>query len=271
MLGMIKTRRDARQAIMEFADSDRFAANQEFLNREMAKLRSHRLFSHEFLEIARADRLAPRTVAALHTDFLTLADQFTDVILSAQRRVRGIADRHQEPYMPARFLLMLNLFDELGFVECDNGIDGSYRQSHYHLFQDVVRRASRGYERASGGSVGGQIHQFVEQNMDDLIVMLVYLAVGEEKIIAYSPLMRQAAESVGVDVSRGYYRVHGSTADVDSDACDDLHQQDALLIMAQYMHPSDHPRVSQLFQSLADMWYEYWGQYVAYNESRQAS
>lgn len=264
---MKATRSVVQAQIKSDTPAEVYARNEAFVAGLMEEIKEHKLFSHPIVSRMQNGQLSKEAVTRLHMDFRLLTKQFTDVILAAQFLTREIDVRHGMNHMPARFLITLNLLDELGFEAGQGDYEGTPNNSHYILFDKVVadlRGTTEGLDEYSVSAPTRVLHGFVEEHMNDFLATLLYIAVTEEEAMVYSPPMREAARAVGVPVDKGYYNVHGTSEDEDTEAEDDEHQRDILVILAQYLTEEDYPRVRELAFSFCDKWLMFWEDQNAY-------
>ncbi|MBC6445524.1 MAG: hypothetical protein GDA50_08990 [Alphaproteobacteria bacterium GM202ARS2] len=254
---------------MESTPNDQYKSNKSFVHDMMNSIKCHRLFSHKAISSLRQGSFDKPSLVKMHLDFLMLTKQFTDVILMAQFLTREIDKRHDICHMPARFLITLNLLDELGFQPGNREYLGTPKHSHFLLFDQVIDQL--GVDRATRndyvyGEAAIALRDFVEEHMDNFLALLLYLAVTEEEAIIFSPPMREAARRAGVPVDGGYYNAHGSSSDDDTEAEDDEHQNDVLVILSQYLIAEDYPRTRELSQKFCDMWCAFWDEQITHLE-----
>ena len=74
----------------------------------------------------------------------------------------------------------------------------------------------------------------------------------------FSPAMREATKAVGVDVSRGYYMVHGSSDDAQTNGFDDDHQSDVLYILSHTAQPQQYAHIRSAAMNFCALWDAFW-------------
>ncbi|SDQ24766.1 hypothetical protein [Pseudovibrio sp. Tun.PSC04-5.I4] len=267
---MKATRYVVQDLIKAETPTDRYAQNYKFIEQLMVEIKEHRLFSHPVISDLQNGVLSKAAVTDLHMDFRLLTKQFTDVILMAQFLTREIDSKRNMDHMSARFLITLNLLDELGFYAGQGDYEGTPKHSHYLLFEQVIDQLGvprEGRDAYKCGAPAVELHRYVEEIMNDFLGVLMYIAVTEEEAMVYSPPMREAARAVGVSVDAGYYNAHGSSSDDETDAEDDEHQNDILVILSQFMMPEDHARAHELAFAFCDRWCAFWENQYAVQEA----
>ena len=101
---------------------------------------------------------------------------------------------------------------------------------------------------------------------DDYPLLLTLLAIAEEIVMIFSPVMRLNTGAVGIAVEQGYYQVHGVSDDEENNACDDFHQNDLWLILAQGAGGFDKQSLKTNTQEFIDLWDAFWSQGFSENQ-----
>jgi hypothetical protein len=256
----------ARTALRRAASPATLLWNERVWRKLIAELEEHPVYRHRIFDAMRAGVLSRGALCRIHLEFrAAIVGIFTDALLMAQFRSRDL-----EPllgprgHMPLRFLLSLNLLDELGFRP-GVGIDGYFRghpeASHYALFDDVVATLDpRGEARACfvPSPYALAIHGYVESTFASLVPLLVVLAATEETAMIVCPSMRGGAEHAGLDTSHGYYLLHGVSTDRELEAHDDHHQSDIGDVLIATMTVGDHVLVQRTLAEYHSLWTAFW-------------
>lgn len=213
--------------------------------------------------------VSKEAVLGIHEDFRALTRVFTDQITSIALGTREL----REPFgddvaMASRFLVFLNLLDELGFAPGDEEYRGSPMLSHHMLFEKVIAELSEGSGVQEKEKTKVEAASKVLNTIDDssFLSILLYLIVTEEEAMVFSPAMRSVTGRAGVDVNEGYYMVHGSSEDDTNAAFDDLHQNDGWAILALLldgMDESEFYKVHGMMTDYLDVWCEFWDAHYA--------
>ena len=234
-------------------------------------VRNHkRLHKHPILPLMYNGSPSPKAVLDLHRDFQYLTKCFTDQITLIALGTRELRPKFGDDVaMAARFLVFLNLLDELGFHPGVGEYRGSPMMSHHMLFTDVLAELST---KACGGCADNENSnqdQAAKHSskllglIDDsnLLSVLAYLIVTEEEAMVFSPAMRCATANTGINVDNGYYVVHGSSDDNSSNACDDFHQNDGweiLELLMDSMNEEEFKVVETMIVDFLDAWCCFW-------------
>lgn len=209
------------------------------------------------------DKVALRDI---HLDFHYAGVQvFTDAILMAQFHTRQLENRlGTKGKMASRFLLTLNILDEFGFLPgCgeDDYYLGNPMMSHPVLFDAVLDElgADASVRKSFIASLAARnIRGCFLNAFADFWSLLAILAVAEEEVMLFSPAMREATKAVGVDVSRGYYMVHGSSNDAQTNGFDDDHQSDVLYIFLHTAQPQQYAHIRSAAMNFCALWDAFW-------------
>lgn len=259
-------RTSARALLLSQLDAGRLKENQTFVASLLSDIKSQTFFRHPVLKAMRAGTLNPEQLALVHLEFRSaVVSVFTDAILMAQFLTRELVGRlGPSSQMAARFLLTLNLLDELGFkpgVGAEQYFRGHPMAAHYCMFDSVldelgVSSAQRAAYRPSAEAE--QVRAFIEGQFGDYLSLLAVLASTEETAMIICPAMRVAAEHAGLNVGRGYYLVHGASSDEGTFAFDDDHQNDVAFALVHALTPSDYEAVARVAKEYGRLWVAFW-------------
>ncbi|BEP57066.1 MULTISPECIES: hypothetical protein [unclassified Variovorax] len=259
-------RSKAVQVMRDSVPQDLWRRNAEFLRTLRDKIAAHPVSRHPAIAALNGGRLSIETLKTIHLEYRhAIVQIFTDALLAAQLETRQL-----EPRLPPgaklapRFLLTLNDLDEFGFRPgCDS--EGYYRgnpaYAHYPLFERVLDEYGIGAQERSEyvpSRVSDMVRNFLENSYGNYLDVVALLAVAEEEVILFSPPLRTATGALGIDVSKGYYFVHGVASDESSDAADDDHQDDLWLLLTQAMTPAQYQGISTLCEHYCDLWDSFW-------------
>lgn len=240
--------------------------NEAFFAALLDDIKNHPMSHNQAIAALNAGAFDKAALRNIHLDFRYAGVQvFTDAILMAQFHTRQLESRWgAKAKMTSRFLLTLNVLDEFGFLPgCgkNNYYLGNPMLSHPLLFEvllddlgadDTMRDC---YEASQAAK---EIRACFEDTFADFWGLLAILAVAEEEVMLFSPPMRQAAKAVGVNVEGGYYMVHGSSEDLDTNGFDDDHQGDVLYILVHTALPQQYDQIYSAAMNFCDLWDRFW-------------
>lgn len=269
-------RQKATQAMRDCVPPDLWQRNAEYLRELRDKISAHPVSRHPAIAALNGGAFDIKAMRTIHLEYRhAIVQIFTDALLAAQLETRQL-----EPRFPAgaklapRFLLTLNDLDEFGFRPgCDR--EGYYRgnpaYAHYPLFERVLDDYGLDVQARSEyvpSQTADMVRGFLERSYTNYLEVTALLAVAEEEVILFSPPLRAATARFGIDVSSGYYFVHGVTGDETAEAADDDHQNDLWLLLTQALTPDQYPRISALCEQYCVLWDRFWTLQLASAASR---
>lgn len=240
--------------------------NEAFFAALLQKIKNHPFSRNPAIAALNSGAFDKVALRDIHLDFHYAGVQvFTDAILMAQFHTRQLENRlGTKGKMASRFLLTLNILDEFGFLPgCgeDDYYLGNPMMSHPVLFDAVLNElgADASVRKSFIASLAARNIQGCFLNaFADFWSLLAILAVAEEEVMLFSPAMREATKAVGVDVSRGYYMVHGSSDDAQTNGFDDDHQNDVLYILVHTAQPQQYAHIHSAAMNFCALWDAFW-------------
>lgn len=265
--------KNARLLIRNSVDEFIWLQNKVFCSQLLLDIKSHPLFRNPAIDALKSGAFDKATLKDVHIDvWYAIIQNFIDAIMMAQFQARQLEYRFgAKGKMAARFLLGLNLLDELGFFP-GSGADNHERfcgnplLSHPMLFDAVLKDLGvNDFELKHHlyGQAARELRSSFEVASGDFYNLLLLLVVTEESAMVHIPAMRQAAYRVGVDVDKGYYKVHGSSEDTEVTAFDDDHQRDALEILISTIEPHQYAKIRAVAMDYCTLWDCFWHEQMA--------
>lgn len=259
-------RKKAKDAMRASLTSDAWEQNAAFVKDLREKITGHPVARHSAIDVLNSGQLGSEAMRTIHLEYRhAIVQVFTDALLAAQLQTRQLEPRlHPGAKMAPRFLLTLNDLDEFGFRpgrDVDRYYRGNPAYAHYPLFEKVLDdygltlndRRSHKPSQASHA-----VREFLELSYGNYLDVTVLLAAVEEEVILYSPPLREATRALGIDVSSGYYFVHGVSEDKTAEAADDDHENDLWMALTQAITPDQYVRVRELCLRYCDLWAQFW-------------
>jgi hypothetical protein len=158
----------------------------------------------------------------------------------------------------SRFLLQLNVLDELGFVPNPGPASdyaGDPLLSHYVQFDATLKQL---------GLTNSDVVEFkpsaqscacratFEENYKDHVSLTAVMAVSETVFSKFSgPWAKSVGASTGIDVQQGYHSIH---VEHDGEFIDDEHSDDAWYVFRQAVTPDRYKEISENVQKWLDTW-----------------
>lgn len=259
-------RRKAIAAMRASMTTATWGRNAEFIAKLRTEIASHPVARHPAIAHLNSGALSGAVMRRIHLEYRhAIVQIFTDALLMAQHLTHRLEPRLAPgAKVPARFLLTLNDLDEFGFrpgTDRDGHYAGNPAYAHYPLFEAVCDDLGLSVAQRTeyiASPIAHQVRAFLEAAYSDYDAVVALLAVAEEEVILFSPPLREATRALGVDVTSGYYFVHGTSTDAAAAANDDAHEDDLWLILTQALEPRRHDAIRALCLRYCDLWAEFW-------------
>lgn len=266
MLDLDHPRTKAISTMQASVPADLWQQNAAFVQGLRQTIANHPVARHVAIEVLNRGELDATSMRRIHLEYRhAIVQIFTDALLAAQMQTRQLEPRlHPGAKLAPRFLITLNDLDEFGFRPGSDK-DGYYRgnpaYAHYPLFERVLDdygitlQERQAYVPSRNARA---VRAFLERSYRHYLDVTALLAVAEEEVVLFSPPLRTATGALGIDVSDGYYFVHGISTDADAEAADDDHENDLWLILTQALTPEQYGRIETLCLQYCDLWDRFW-------------
>lgn len=270
---MDQIRQNALNEMIKTVGQQKWDENMHFMKSLIATVKNHKINQHPIVRAMQSCEFSLQEMQTIHMEYRAIVHIFTDALLMAQyqsRKVENVMKPGSKAY--ARFLLTLNTLDEFGFYykigePCN--FQGTPQRSHLILFENLMTDMSISDDDRQDfvpTEVTQKLKNYFLASYDDYPLLLTLLAVAEEIVMIFSPVMRDNTGALGVPVEAGYYQVHGVSDDEENDACDDFHQNDLWLILAQGAGGYDKNQLLNNTKIFIDLWEEFWTQDFTQNK-----
>lgn len=259
-------RRKAIAAMRATVPQDLWERNAAFVESLRSLIAAHPVTRHPGIALLNSGTLGLDAMRTIHLEYRhAIVQIFTDALLAAQLQSRQLEPRLRPgAKLASRFLITLNDLDEFGFrpgLDADGYYRGNPAYAHYPLFENVLDDYGIGLEERTSyvpSRMSHVVREYLEQSYGNYLDVTVLLAAAEEEVILFSPPLREATRALGIDVSDGYYFVHGVSEDDTAEAFDDDHENDLWLILTQALTPDQYQRVQMLCMRYCDLWEKFW-------------
>lgn len=259
-------RKKAVSALMRSVSKEAWEKNKAFTDKLREKIQSNVLAEHPVIEILNRGDLSKSCLQEIHMEYReAIVKVFTDALCMAIAQTRQLEPRLPPgSKMPPRFLLTLNTLDEFGFLpglDAEGYYKGNPDYAHYPLFEDVlgelgITNADKLSFIASQEAVNTR--EYLENHFHKYHHILLLLAIAETQVIIFSPPLKAAAERKGINITSGYYNVHGTTYDKESDGADDDHEDDLWASLNQALTPADYDEIERVSSGYLTLWNKFW-------------
>jgi hypothetical protein len=238
-----------RAVIRELVPSELWARNERFCGELQDAMRGHALLHDPLITALSSGQLPPEALRRLHLEFrYSFAQTFTDALLRAMVLAAGLEPRlGAVGKVAARFLLQLNVLDELGFAPGGDGYRGTPCDAHYVKFHDTLRQLEISEPEANAyvpSDAAVACRRMIESAYDDLVATLAILAVEETIFESFAgPWSTNMRERTTVDVESGYHAIH---IDHGGSSLDDHHAEDLWYVLRMALTPEryEHARTA---------------------------
>lgn len=230
------------------------------------RTKSHALFRHPMLERLKACQLSLQQLKAIHINYFTaIVRIFTDalsMLIYQAAALESNANIHAEKRIPAkiyaRYLLSLNLFDELGF-NTHQLAQSSPSKSHLIYFLDLMRQLELDAAQQHAEAEAYALQAFIQQHMHSYADLLLILACTELQVIKFSEALRINMQAYDPTFALGYYACHG-IADGSSQhlANDDNHEDDIWALLTQCFASEHRQHYQQMQMQYLELWNDFW-------------
>lgn len=262
-------RKIARQALKRTLPENIWEQNWSFIQNLRKKLSKHKMLNHPLIEQMNHRQLKKEELKKVFLNFRPLVERFTDVLMTAgvlTYQVNNTLDKGTKMY--SRFLLTLNILDEMGFqpdVDHRGYYQGSPFLSHFLLYEDMLRQAQITEEEKTNFPVCEATQEILAfwqwgHPVTSHLLKLIASLVSTEMIALYfSPALRNNAEVFeSIDFSSGYFYVHGSSQDESINAADDDHEDDLWYIATQNLTLEKHKTFEKDIVFFMEKWVSFW-------------
>lgn len=264
-------RKKAVSALMRSVSKEVWMENEAFTDILREKVQSNTLAKHPIIEILNRGDLSKACLQEIHLEYReAIVKVFTDALCMAIAQTRQLEPRLPPgSKIPPRFLLTLNTLDEFGFLpglDAEGYYKGNPDYAHYPLFEDVlgalgIDDAERRSFVASQEAVNTR--EYLESHFHKYHHILLLLAIAETQVIIFSPPLKAAVELEGINITSGYYNVHGTTYDKESDGADDDHEDDLWASLNQALMPADYDEMGRVSSGYLTLWNRFWDKQMA--------
>jgi hypothetical protein len=259
-------RSEALEAMAASLPASTWNENAEFVGSLKDKIKAHSFGNNKIIEALSSGKFSLEQVKKIHLEYRhAIVQIFTDALLMAQFQTRQLEPRlNPGDKMAPRVLIALNILDEFGYTPGVSNIGyykGHHEYSHYVLYEKLLNElgisAQDRNEHAFSG-ISNEVRCFLESSFTDYASIVALLAVSEEQVILFSPPLRKSVGKHGYDVAKGYYRVHGTTDDADTDGADDDHENDLWSALTQACTKENYEKLTSDCLAYCDLWDEFW-------------
>ncbi len=261
---LLSARQLGRDAIAATVEKNNYQRNHKFAKRLIDRVESHPLMTNPILSKMNGGEFDLNQMKIFHLEFYhAFAQVFTDAVIEALSSAKQLEGRlGARAKMAARFLLQINLLDELGFHP-GTGSDGSYNGqpalAHYVQFFNTIEQLGMSEDEVKAWmpmSSSVACRATFENAYGDYPQLVALLAVAETVFHDFAtPWAKSVDVATDIDVSRGYHSIHVETETGES--IEDGHSEDAWILFCQAI---TEDRFEEMVQRV-DLWLKVWNDF----------
>lgn len=261
---LLSARQLGRDAIAATVEKNNYQRNHKFAKRLIDRVESHPLMTNPILSKMNGGEFDLNQMKVFHLEFYhAFAQVFTDAVIEALSSAKQLEGRlGARAKMAARFLLQINLLDELGFHP-GTGSDGSYNGqpalAHYVQFFNTIEQLGMSEDEVKAWmpmSSSVACRATFENAYGDYPQLVALLAVAETVFHDFAtPWAKSVDVATDIDVSRGYHSIHVETETGES--IEDGHSEDAWILFCQAI---TEDRFEEMVQRV-DLWLKVWNDF----------
>ena len=259
-------RLDALSFIKNSIPNDIWNKNEQEVQQLKQLCLQHPLFQNPILTRLTTQTLSLEQLKYIHVNYFNaIVKTFTDVLsmviyqtlqLESHENIHEENRVHAKAY--ARYLLSLNLIDELGFNTYDLTLS-SPAKSHLVYFIELLKTLQINPLAQKNVVVeAAALNTFMQNNLSSYDNLLLILACAELQVIKYSEALRINLEKYDAKFIDGYYACHGLVDDSEKLANDDNHEDDIWALMTQSYIDTQQNGYEQLLQEYLQLWQNFW-------------
>lgn len=255
-----EARKNGRQIIQQTLPPKLWEQNGRFCDRLHALINSHRVTHHPLIQAMKSASVDAGGQRTIHLEFRYAFSQiFTDALLMAMFRTVELEPRlGSAAKVAGRFLIQLNVLDELGFVP-NGSTSADYAGHPYraHLLEFDSTLHQLGFSQYEIDSyvpseAAAASRRTFEDAYGDLTLLVTTLAAAEEVFVHYTVAWaNNVHERTSVDTEHGYHSIH---TDHDGEFLDDDHSEDMWFVLRQSLVPERYHEVLAHLQTVLDTW-----------------
>ncbi|MBA2676601.1 hypothetical protein [Ramlibacter sp.] len=255
-------RTTCRQLIKESVDPSLWERNEAFTHKLVNNtILAHRLHSHPILQAWENSEFDLRGMQVVHMEIrAAFLEVFSESLLRLMQTTLQLEPTLGfKAKLAARFLVQLNVADEIGFTLAPgaDGSSGHPRLSHYWLLADAM--AKMGLDEATWRAYrtcppARATRATLEGNQGDHLRLAVVLACIETVFMPYyGPWGRNSIRVCPSLAEPGtYHSVH--IEDEKGDFVDDDHSEDSWYVVRQALVPARYEEIERLTTESLDTW-----------------
>jgi pyrroloquinoline quinone (PQQ) biosynthesis protein C len=258
---MLETaRKNGRQIIQESVPPALWQQNGEFCQRLREMIEAHPMGHHPLIQAMDSASIGAAAQRVLHLEFrYAFSDIFTDALIMAMFRTAELEPRlGAVAKIAGRFLIQLNVLDELGFVPNGSTLAdyaGNPFRAHLLEFDGTLHQLGVSQQeidtyRPSPAAIASR--RTFEDAYDDLTRLAATLCAAETVFVHFTVAWsRNVHQRTTVDTEHGYHSIH---IDHEGEFLDDDHSEDMWFVLRQSLVPERYAEIQAHILRSLDTW-----------------
>lgn len=264
MTDMENPRAAGRQAIQNSVPTDLWERNCAFADKVKKDIIAHKMWKHPVTNLFETEKLNPEITRTVHLEFAhAFAQIFTDSLIFAMARTTDLEKTlGPQGKVSARFLLQLNLLDELGYAPAEK-VTGDYcgnpAKAHYMQFAETLKQLGAKPEDImtfKPSAAARAARKTFTDHYEDYALLTCVLACAEQVFTRFAgPWAKNVGMSTDIDTTKGYHAIH--VEDEHGEFIDDDHSEDSWFLFRQAVTPARYEEIQRKIESWLDIWYDF--------------
>jgi hypothetical protein len=251
----------SRRIVRESIDADLWKQNEAFTHKLERTIKDSRLFNHPVIASFARKEFTLKSMGMVHSEVRhAFAEHFGDALIRLMETTGSLERRvGAKPKMAARFLIQLNVMEELGYKPAPagkGGIHGHPGYSHYWQLADTL--AAVGHPEETWASyVPSPESEAVRKTLlgsygDHLRLSVVLAGIETAFIPYYDPWAANTLAVCPTDISKGYHSIH--VEDESGEVVDTDHSEDSWYIVRQALTPDRYAEIEAFLKDTLEEW-----------------
>lgn len=263
-IDMKDPRTAGREAIKKSVPPDLWEKNVAYAEKVKEFVVGHRMWKHPVLNLLETEKLNKEITRTIHLEFAhAFAQIFTDSLIMAMARTTEL-EKTLGPLgkVSSRFLLQLNLLDELGYApatEVTGDYMGNPAKAHYLEFAHTLKQLDTTPEIIKNfkpSPAARAARKTFTDQYDDYTLLTAVLACAEQVFTRFAgPWAKSVSLSTDIDTTKGYHAIH--VEDEEGHFIDDDHSEDSWYLFRQAVSPERYEEIQRKMESWLDTWYDF--------------
>ncbi|NBD10813.1 MULTISPECIES: hypothetical protein [Corallococcus] len=251
----------SRRIVRESVDAELWSKNEAFTQQLDRTIKASRLFNHPVIASFAQKEFTLKSMGIVHSEVrYAFAEHFGDALIRLMETTSSLERRlGAKPKMAARFLIMLNVLEEVGYKPTPRGKSGFCGHpgfSHYWQLVDTLTAVGHPEETWAAYTPSPEavaVRKSLLDSFGDHLRLAVVLAGIETAFIPYyGPWADNTLAVCPTDISDGYHSIHVEADD--GTVVDHDHSEDSWFIVRQALTPDRYAEIEAFLNDVVEEW-----------------